>query len=334
MRVHHPGGAATSLNYVPRNISREGVGLLHSSFMYPGTRCEVYLPHPSRGQVQVGGTIVRCRHFRGKIHEIGVRFDQPIDIRDYLGTEGLEECYMLENVEPDTLSGGVLLVEPGDMDRALIRQHLKETNLTVTGITHAAAAIERAREGYDIILCALDLPDGDGLEVLHQLRDAGIQTPFLLLCSSAGTAAFKHRIRSVQPEGVICKPVPAPTILAAIGELLLVRAKDHGAGGAAIFSSLSPKDPLSAHIPEYVKELQQLAQRLAASLAKNDLTECARLVFQIRGSAPTFGYGPLADAAEQAHNSLRSTQSAVESTVALQKVLGMCHRARAVRAAA
>ncbi len=334
MELQHPGGAATTLAYVPRNISREGIGLLHSSFVYTGTRCVVFLPHPTRGQVAIPGAVTRCRHFKGKIHELGIKFDQPIDVREFLGLDGTEGCYMLENVAPDTLAGGVLLIEPGEMDRALVRQHLKDTNLTVTAVASAAEGLNRAQEGYDVVLCALELPDGDGLELLYQLRSAGIQTPFLLLCSSAGTSGVRERIQTLQPEGVICKPVPSQTLLSAIGELLLGRGKDLGGGGAAIFSSLSPKDPLAAHIPEYIKQLQAIAQRLGECAGKNDLGECSRLVFQIRGSAPTFGYSSLAEAAEQAHNAINATQSLTDASAGIRKVISMCYRVKARRLAA
>lgn len=334
MELQHPGGAATTLNYVPRNISREGMGLLHSSFVYTGTRCTVFLPHPARGQAAVGGTVVRCRHFRGKIHEIGVRFDQPIDVREFLGLDGSEECYMLESVNPTSLTGSMLLIEPGKMDRALIRQHLVDTNLTVTAVDTVQAGVERAGEGYDIILCSLNLPDGDGLLVLYQLRTAGIQTPFLLLCSSAGTAAFKDRLRTLQPDGVLCKPVPSQTLLAAMGEFLLMNSTDAGGGGAALFSSLSSRDAMMSHVPEYLVELRQIAKRINGSLNAADVKECTRLIFQIRGSAQTFGFAPIAEAAALAQASLQSTHSLSDSSPAIRQLVGMCARAQVHRQAA
>jgi len=334
VEIQHPGGAATVLSYVPRNISREGIGLLHSSFVYTGTRCTVYLPHPTRGLVPVSGTIMRCRHFRGKIHELGVRFDKAIDVKEFLGIEGSQDCYSLENVPPDSLTGSVLLIEPGEMDRALIRHHLKETNLTVTAAGTATEASTRAKEGYDIILCALELPDGDGLEVLSKLRDSGIQTPFVLMCSSAGPASIRERLRVVHPQGLMCKPVPAQLLLSALGEFLLVAAKDLGGGGAAILSSLSPKDPLAEHIPEFLGQLKQLAERMGAALNNGDVQECTRVVAQIQGSSPTFGYSALTEAARQAQSTLQASQSLSESAAAVRKLIAMCYRAQAQRKAA
>lgn len=334
MEVQHPGGANTTLNYVPRNLSREGIGVLHSSFVYTGTRCTVFLPHPTRGEVPVAGTIVRCRHFRGKVHELGVRFDQPIDVREYIGADEAEECFALENVAPESLTGGLLLVEPGAMERALIRQHLKDTNVTVTAVESAAEAIKRAAEGYDMVVCSLRLPDGDGLRLHEDLRNAGVQAPFLLLCGTDTTDADRERVRAAQPDGVLAKPVANKAMLAAVGEFLIVRGKDLGGGGAAVFSTLSSRDPLSPHVPEFVHELRLLGDRLGKALAAADAAECRRIAMQIQGSAPTFGFGGTADAATQVISAMQTATNLGEAAAAIRRLVASCHRAQVKRAAA
>lgn len=333
MEVQHPGGANTVLNYVPRNLSREGIGLLHSSFVYPGTRCTVFLPHPARGEVPLGGAILRCRHFRGKVHELGIKFDQPIDVREFLGADATEGCYTLENVPPESLSGGTLLVEPGEMDRALIRQHLKETNLTVTAVTNAADALKRAGEGYDLILCAHKLPDRDGLQLLDDLRAAGIQSPFLMLCGPVVSPEDRERIRTSNADAVLAKPVAAQTLLSAVGEFLLVRSKDNGGSNAAVFTTLSARDPLSAHVPEFVAQLRLLGDQLGQAVSGLDVTECRRIAFQIRGSAPTFGFAGIADTAAQALTTLQTTGNISEASGAFRRLIAACRHAQTKRAA-
>lgn len=334
MEVQHPGGASTNLNYVPRNLSREGIGVLHSSFVYAGTRCTVFLPHPTRGEVPVVGTVVRCRHFRGKVHELGVKFDQPIDVREFVGADDAEGCFTLENVAPESLAGGVLLVEPGAMDRALIRQHLKDTNVTVTSVESAAEALKRAAEGYDLVVAALKLPDGDGLRLLEDLRNAGLLAPYLLLCGPDTTDADRERIRGAHPDGVLAKPVAAKAMLAAVGEFLIVRGKDLGGSGAAVYSTLSSRDPLAMHVPEYVHNLRVLGDQLSKALSALDAGECRRIAAQIQGSAPTFGFGATAEAAGQALSALQATSSLGESSAAFRRLIAACRRVQVKRAAA
>lgn len=64
---------------VTRNLSRGGVSLLHRHAMSPGQPCTVVFPmRDGPKQVFVTGRTARCRHVRGLLHEVGIRFDKPI----------------------------------------------------------------------------------------------------------------------------------------------------------------------------------------------------------------------------------------------------------------
>ena len=74
------------LNLSVRDISNGGISLLHSSFFYPGTRCRITLPlrdDPSE-VVVIDGVIKRCIHVEGVVHEIGIKFDKPIDSKKFV----------------------------------------------------------------------------------------------------------------------------------------------------------------------------------------------------------------------------------------------------------
>jgi CheY-like chemotaxis protein len=178
------------------------------------------------------------------------------------------------------------------------------------------------------------LPDGDGLRLHEDLRNAGLQAPFLLLCGSDTTDAERERIRAAQPDAVLSKPVADKVLLAAVGEFLIVRGKDLGGGGAAVFSTLSPRDPLAPHVPEFVRELRLLGDRLGQALAAGDAAECRRIATQIRGSAPTFGFGATAEAAKQAINTLQTAPNLGEAAAAIRRLVASCRRAQVKRAAA
>lgn len=82
--VHHPGGSVIVYQVVPRTISRTGFGILHGNFIYPGTQVELPLTSVNGQSVRLWGKVVRCRLVRGRVHEVGVRFDRPIKLADYL----------------------------------------------------------------------------------------------------------------------------------------------------------------------------------------------------------------------------------------------------------
>ena len=67
-----------------RNISAKGCSVLHNSFLYPNTPCVVEL-RPLGGKSPTAlGMIRRCTLVKDWIHEIGISFDEPIDITEII----------------------------------------------------------------------------------------------------------------------------------------------------------------------------------------------------------------------------------------------------------
>jgi hypothetical protein len=68
----------------PRNLSEGGLGFIHGTFVYPGSKAVVSLFNREGEQVSIPGKIVRCRHVRAHIHELGMKFDEPVDLTKYI----------------------------------------------------------------------------------------------------------------------------------------------------------------------------------------------------------------------------------------------------------
>ena len=45
VNIFHPGGSEVSLKLACRNLSRGGVGVLHTAYIHPGSTCTVELPN-------------------------------------------------------------------------------------------------------------------------------------------------------------------------------------------------------------------------------------------------------------------------------------------------
>ncbi|HPD29124.1 MAG TPA: PilZ domain-containing protein [Phycisphaerae bacterium] len=67
----------------PRNLSQGGIAFLHEAYVYPETRCTVVLISATDQPIEVSGRVVGCRHISGKLHEIAMAFDRPIDAEDF-----------------------------------------------------------------------------------------------------------------------------------------------------------------------------------------------------------------------------------------------------------
>ncbi len=64
-----------------RDIGRGGMGFLHNGFLQPGTLCRFAFADADRNAVcERSGVVCRCEYVRGMVHDIGVRFDEPMPI--------------------------------------------------------------------------------------------------------------------------------------------------------------------------------------------------------------------------------------------------------------
>ena len=67
-----------------RDISAIGISFLHGTFLYSGQRCTVTLRTIDGERVLVSGQVVNCRSAQDRIHVVGLAFDDPIDIVNFV----------------------------------------------------------------------------------------------------------------------------------------------------------------------------------------------------------------------------------------------------------
>ncbi|MBL8991153.1 MAG: response regulator [Phycisphaerae bacterium] len=320
-----PGGQPTRLLYATRNLSNQGVGVLHSAYVHLGTPCVVHLPLLAGGTAAASGRVIRCRHVRGQIHEVGVRFDEPINPREFVPLDPIRGNFTLENIDPARLTGSVLHVDDSAIDRRLVRHYLRETGLNVIGVENAADAMARCGEPFDVILCADVLPDSSGLSLVEQLRAHGVQTPVILLVaerSDEGTAAAQE----AKVSATLVKPFAQQQLHRALAEFLLADAGGKDVGGA-IYSTLRPEDATYGFVPEFLEELRRTVGGLSKAIADADPDTARRLCFQIRGSAPSLGFQVIAAAAEAALSAL-AQRGIADASGQLRALVFSCMRAR------
>jgi CheY-like chemotaxis protein len=64
----------------------------------------------------------------------------------------------------------VLLVDDHSDTVIVMRAILEGRGFHVLSATTCAEALQQAEEGFDLLLCDIDLPDGTGIELLERLR--------------------------------------------------------------------------------------------------------------------------------------------------------------------
>ncbi|KYF63590.1 hybrid sensor histidine kinase/response regulator [Sorangium cellulosum] len=78
----------------------------------------------------------------------------------------------------------LLLIEDSAIAASIVQSHLDAVPWQRAELAHAetlAAGLARVKEGWDVVLLDLGLPDGEGLEVVERVRDVDPRVPIVVL---------------------------------------------------------------------------------------------------------------------------------------------------------
>lgn len=304
--LFHPGGNSSTLAVACRNISRGGVGLLHNAFVHPNSECRVTLPHGPRGPASVPGRIIRCAHRTGVIHELGVKFDNPINPRDYIVTDLFAGHFTLERADPRELEGVVLHVEPSDVVRRVIAGHLAPTKLTVDSVGSITEAILSVGP-CDVVLLSVDTPD-DPRAAIDTLRQSGFSGPVIGTASN-DSAETRRRLEGADLRAVVLKPITRELLWRALAEVLIVAPSTSAActfedGGAAALSLCG-------------SELRRAADGA-------DVNACRRVCLRLAGLGRALGSDSVAALAESTARQIAEGTPIAELNASLETLLAVC----------
>ncbi|HEY7311537.1 MAG TPA: response regulator transcription factor [Gemmataceae bacterium] len=110
----------------------------------------------------------------------------------------------------------LLVVEDDPVVGRALRQGFSEANLECEWVRDGEQGLERAKsQQFDVIVLDLLLPRRGGLDVLRELRGAGIQTPILLL-TALGTIDERVAGLTSGADDYLVKPFAFPELLARI----------------------------------------------------------------------------------------------------------------------
>ena len=280
VRIAQPGGSDAQTRMACRNLSQQGIGLLHRSYIHIGTQCVITIPHPTKGDQEYPGTVVRCLHVSGMVHEIGIKFDEDIPLRDITRPDPMQEVFAVENVDPESLVGTVLLVEDSEMDVRLVKHFLRATQLRVKHASTLSEAKAEAKSGVGLILCDIHLGDEYGGDLPRHMFEHGVCGPPVVMISADRSEQTYALITQPCVAGFLSKPINQESLLRAIAEFMVDPgeiAQGNDSGGVQADAQI-----VGALLPELTKA----CDKLKAAVDGEDATLAFSLVMQISGVAP------------------------------------------------
>lgn len=218
--VLEDGHGGRELTLACRNLSRGGVGLLHSSFMYPGSRVSVHLPRSDGAAPGVRGEVVRVEHRGGVVHEIGVKFDEEITLSDYFVGDVTGVMPSFERVPPHRLSGSAVFVTASEADRLAINEFLLESSMRFRFVGSCDEALGAAGDDPEIMLVDVNLQDRPGPEVVKRLRTRGYTRPVVLF-GDPPDAVTRSMMRPCGADALAGSPLTRDGLLRVLGEFML-----------------------------------------------------------------------------------------------------------------
>ena len=323
LQIIRQGGSTSRIQVCTRNLSSTGLSVLHSSYQHSGTRVQLSLPGIDGKPINVKGAIVRCIHRRANIHELGVLFDKPVDTKKVIVAGIFSDWFSLEKVDPADLKGSLLYIDESEADRRLIRNHLVDTSMSVATAGSAQEGIERASEGYDLIIADYHLEQIDGKPITESLREVGVQTPVILITGDI-SASTAQRIAKANAQAYLAKPVQQALLLRALAEFLIV---DGSRSRLTFACTLSADHPNASLVESFVADLHAFAESIKNTIEKNDVDACLTKLAKIKGSAASMGFALIGEMAEKAHTTLVASTSIEESSPILNRLIAACKRA-------
>ncbi|WP_164963469.1 response regulator [Rubrivivax sp. JA1026] len=194
----------------------------------------------------------------------------------------------------------VLLVEDDPSIRRFVQIALEELPLhLVEAATLAEARAALSREPVRLVICDLMLPDGNGVDLLHELAATGPARPRLVAFSAGISAERRHELEALGVDEVLSKPVPldelescarralhdpaAPPPVPAPGAVA-----QFFAGDAVLYEAYR-----ASCLPQFLRDVRQGD----AALDAGDLAALRRLAHSLKSVLLTLGYAADAERA-------------------------------------
>jgi len=299
VRMHHPGGSVANYLVQPRNLSRTGLGFLHGSFVYPQTPCAITLPSQTGPTIRAEGRIVRCRHVSGNVHEVGLRFNEPIEL-DRVVPIGRYAADGAPAAEP-RLTGHAVYLDDNVDDRDYLHFMLETIGLTSHPVDSVQQAVALVRQNQCHVMFADPQLTGHdaGRELVAVLRRAGYEGAVIAVMADDSDQASEQVIE-LGYTGVLIKPFTQDTLENLLRNCL-GGPDDQTDDEAPLFSEQWSNERLRPLILGFLSRLEAQVDIILDRIDTEPGPELLKACLELKGTAGNLGYPSISTAAQELH---------------------------------
>lgn len=327
-----PGGSRIDFVVVTRNLASQGVAFLHRNYVHVGSKFESALPTLDGGAIiGVRGTVVRCRHVVNMIHEVAVRFDEPIDLPNFasLTPEDEQACWTEVEMRGGkrgagaTEVGTALVVDDDKSQRAIAQVWFKRLGFhAVEAATGADALRIVSNQQIDVVLLDMMLGNESGLEVCKLIRAAKYFG--LIVAASAETDdELRRQALTVGCDTFVLKPLTARNINQAIESVTSNAGKLQT---EPVRSSLDQDEAVRPLVVEFADQLPMVIDQLAQALAASSVDSLKSICKSLKANGGSLGFWQITQAAEAAIVCLSASAKLEESQKQISGLLQLLRR--------
>lgn len=290
-------GQRVKYSVAPMSISAQGISFLHGISFPPESACEVALFGHDGGSVQIKAKVMCSSQTSPEVHEVMVTFDKPVDMEALAG--GAAAAEGAGPVEAPSLAGHVLVVDDPPTGGALFSRWLGRLGLevaTVASNDEASAALQEGAVHLIVLDCCEE--GGRSLDLISTARDHGFAGPVIAVSADDRDEVLATALR-LGANAFLAKPCDSELLEQIVSQLLTCDIGD-SSGGGAIYSSLPDGSDMLELISQFVEQIRGHVEIIGSAAESEDLATIRKICLVLKGTAGSYGFGPLTSAARDA----------------------------------
>jgi len=287
---------------------------------------------------------------------VGSTFTLEIDVgpADAIELIDIEEAVATVNDETAPASDGgldlsdvrVLIAEDNPDNQKIITLLLEDTGARIDLAPNGVQAVERFFEAarqddpYDLVLMDMQMPEMDGYAATRELRARGVETPVIAMTAYA-LDEDRDRCLGAGCDTHVAKPIAPESMYEAVLRLVpkARRRQDEpttprdgtAQDGTRVMSSLAGVPGFEALLNEYVEAAAGMTQELRDLWERGEVEPARQLIHKIRGSAGSYGFGPVSKAAAACEIRILAGDDPAEVAPQVEQLLHLLERIAAPR---